>query len=325
MMMLPLFSFFATVAGLWALLRSGFATYLAMDSPNHRSLHVVPVPRIGGIVLVPTFLLAWVWLPERDIVLVVLVALLALLSYLDDRAGLPIALRLVGQLVVAVLFVLLKLDFPAIGWGVGAVLWIVWGANLYNFMDGADGIAGGMALFGFSVYGLAALSMGNQNFAIACFSIASASAGFLLFNFYPAKTFMGDSGSISLGFLAGALGLLGWRSALWPVWFPVLVFSPFIVDATVTLLKRLSRGERIWQAHHEHYYQRLVRMGWTHRRLALFEYGLMVISGVLALVLLNSVELVKYIGLLVWVSIYAAAIIWIDLCWTKHLNKTSQP
>jgi UDP-N-acetylmuramyl pentapeptide phosphotransferase/UDP-N-acetylglucosamine-1-phosphate transferase len=263
-------------------------------------------------------------MPERDIVLVALVVLLALLSYLDDRAGLPIALRLVGQLVAAVLFVVLRLDVLGIVWGVGAVLWITWCTNLYNFMDGADGVAGGMALFGFSTYGLAAAFAGDQSLAIACFSIAAASAGFLLFNFHPAKTFMGDAGSISLGFLAGALGLLGWRSALWPIWFPVLVFSPFIVDATVTLLKRLLRGECIWQAHHEHYYQRLVRMGWSHRRLALFEYGLMVVSGMLALILSNSTEFVKYIGLAGWVSIYAAAITWIDLCWTRHLNKASK-
>ena len=87
--------------------------------------------------------------------------------------------------------------------------------------------------------------------------------GFLVFNFPPARVFLGDAGSVPLGFLAGALGAQGALSGAWPMWFPVLVFSPFIVDATVTIARRVARGERIWIAHRDHYYQRLVLSGWT--------------------------------------------------------------
>jgi hypothetical protein len=97
---------------------------------------------------------------------------------------------------------------------------------------------------------------------------------FLLLNFSPARVFMGDAGSVPLGFLAGGIGIAGWRTVSWPAWFPLLVFSPFVVDASVTLARRMfMRRERFWHPHREHYYQRLVRMGWSHRRLALTEYA----------------------------------------------------
>src|SRR5206468_1963410 len=112
---------------------------------------------------------------------------------------------------------------------------ITWMTNLYNFMDGADGLAGGMAVVGFATLA----------FALACGAVASASAGFLLHNFPPARVFLGDSGAVPLGFLAAVLGAYGVIDGTWPAWFPMLVFSLFIVDATTTLLRRLARRERI--------------------------------------------------------------------------------
>ena len=317
-MLLPLLSFLATVTVLWFLLRSSLVARMTMDIPNHRSLHASPVPRIGGLVLVPAVLLVWLLLPDRNLVLVMLVAVLAFFSYMDDRSGLSAALRLVVHLLVAAAFVMQQLDHTSTAWVIAAVLWIAWCTNLYNFMDGADGLAGGMALFGFSVYGLAATSAGGLHLAISCYAISAAAAGFLLFNFPPAKTFMGDAGSIPLGFLMGVIGMFGWQSEVWPLWFPILVFSPFVVDATVTLLKRALRGERFWQAHREHYYQRLVRMGWSHRRLALSEYVLMAAAGLSAMAMLNFDARVQFVGLLLWVSLYAVAMITIDIRWRRH-------
>jgi UDP-N-acetylmuramyl pentapeptide phosphotransferase/UDP-N-acetylglucosamine-1-phosphate transferase len=165
------------------------------------------------------------------------------------------------------------------------VLWlaIAWTTNLYNFMDGSDGLAGGMAVIGFGTYASAAWIGGNVEFELLAWSIAAAAAGFLIFNFPPAKIFMGDVGSIPLGFLAGALGVAGWQRELWPLWFPLVVFAPFIVDASVTLVRRVLRGERVWEAHRQHYYQRLILSGWSHRRTAVSEYGLMLLCGAAAL------------------------------------------
>jgi UDP-N-acetylmuramyl pentapeptide phosphotransferase/UDP-N-acetylglucosamine-1-phosphate transferase len=142
-------------------------------------------------------------------------------------------------------------------------------------MDGSDGLAGGMTAIGFSAYAIAAWLGGMIGLSLLSFSIATAAAGFLIFNFPPARIFMGDVGSIPLGFLAGAIGATGWQQGLWPFWFPVMAFAPFIVDASVTLMRRLLRGQRVWQAHRQHYYQRLILSGWSHRKTAASEYALM--------------------------------------------------
>ncbi len=158
---------------------------------------------------------------------------------------------------------------------VPALLAIIWMINLYNFMDGSDGLAGGMSIAGFGTYAVAAYGGGLMELSVLAAALAGAAAGFLIWNFHKARIFMGDSGSVPLGFLAAALGLLGWQEGVWPMWFPVLVFSPFIADASVTLVKRYLRGERLSQAHRSHYYQRVLRMGLGHRGTALAAYVLM--------------------------------------------------
>jgi UDP-N-acetylmuramyl pentapeptide phosphotransferase/UDP-N-acetylglucosamine-1-phosphate transferase len=184
-------------------------------------------------------------------------------SFLDDVHSLPIAVRLPAH-VAAAFAAVLAFAMPRPGHLVGlgraalAVIAIAWMANLYNFMDGADGLAGGMALIGFAVLAIAAAQSGFTPLALAALATSSAAAGFLPFNFPPARVFLGDAGSVPLGFLAGALGAWGAVLGAWPAWFPMLVFSPFIVDASVTLLRRLLAGERVWIAHRAHAYQRLV-------------------------------------------------------------------
>jgi UDP-N-acetylmuramyl pentapeptide phosphotransferase/UDP-N-acetylglucosamine-1-phosphate transferase len=152
-------------------------------------------------------------------------------------------------------------------------------SNLYNFMDGSDGLAGGMTVIGFGYYGLFAFLAKEYDFAVINFSIAAAAMAFLLHNFYPARIFLGDVGAVPLGFLAAVLGILGWLENVWSIWLPLLVFSPFIMDSTVTLIKRLLRGKNIWQAHREHYYQRMVQSCLGHRNTALSGYALMLAVG----------------------------------------------
>jgi hypothetical protein len=187
--------------------------------------------------------------------------------------------------------------------------------NLYNFMDGADGLAGGMAVVGFSAYAAAAGLAGNAHVALTSLCVAAAAAAFLVLNFPPARIFMGDSGSIPLGFLAAALGLLGWRDESWPLWFPLVVFAPFVVDASVTLARRALRGERIWEAHRSHYYQRLVLTGWTHRQLALAEYGLMLLTSVAALLALRQAVPLQLLILASLALVYALACRTVDQRW----------
>ena len=198
-----------------------------------------------------------------------------------------------------------------------AILVIVWMTNLFNFMDGSDGLAGGMALFGFLFLALRAAWVGDAAFASLNAVVAAGALGFLGFNFHPARVFMGDAGSIPLGFLAGLVGFAGWVSGVWPIWFPLLVFSPFIVDATVTLSRRLVRGEKVWQAHREHYYQRLILLGRGHRKTALLEYALMIAAGLSALWGAAQSAVTQAILLGAWVLTYLALARAIDRRWRE--------
>jgi len=187
-----------------------------------------------------------------------------------------------------------------LGWAPIAVVAVVWMTNLYNFMDGMDGLAGGMAVFGFGFLAMAAWFAGNTPLALMNASIAAAAVAFLLFNFHPARMFLGDAGSTTFGFLAAGLGLIGWRDGAWSIWFPVLIFSPFIVDATVTLVRRAMQRERFWLAHRGHYYQRLVLSGWGHRKTAFTAYGLMILCGILAWAYHEAGDSMQLMILLLW-------------------------
>jgi len=291
------------------------ARRFALDRPNERSLHEAPVPRTGGIAvalgIAAACALAWPGLP------IVLGAALALaaVSFVDDLAGLPTLARLALHLAAAA--AALAFDLSAGGAVAFALLALAlaWTANLYNFMDGSDGLAGGMAVIGFASYGLAALLSGDARLASLSVSIAAAAGGFLVFNWHPARLFLGDVGSIPLGFLAGALGIAGWNRDVWPLWFPALVFAPFMADATLTLAKRLLRRERVWQAHREHYYQRLVRMGLGHRRTACVEYAAMAGCGALALLVFREPAAVQGIALALAAAALGGAAVWVDWHW----------
>jgi UDP-N-acetylmuramyl pentapeptide phosphotransferase/UDP-N-acetylglucosamine-1-phosphate transferase len=133
---------------------------------------------------------------------------------------------------------------------------------------------------------------------------------------------MGDSGSVPLGFLAAAFGMHGWAEHDWPLWFPLVVFSPFIVDATVTLARRLWQRQRVWQAHREHYYQRLVQLGWGHARTALAEYALMALCGVAGLYALNVDGDTQTIVLGTLAMAYMVAMLAIDATWRIDATPT---
>ncbi len=290
---------------------------MIQDIPNERSLHTEPIPRVGGIAIMAGILSGWILLFhfwEWWIVLPVLA--LFMLSLVDDVRNLSAKIRLLGHFVAAVIVV------AGAGiqwlWLLPILLFIVWMTNLFNFMDGSDGLAAGMALFGFSFYGVAGLMHGNEAFAMMNFTIGAAALGFLYHNFYPARVFMGDAGSIPLGFLAAAFGVWGWQQGYWPFWFPVLVFSPFVIDASATLLKRTRRREKLTEAHRDHYYQRLIRMGWGHRDTAVAEYMLMLAAGGSALwgIGLDAQEQGNLLAW--WGAVYLGLATWVDRRWRQH-------
>jgi len=291
---------------------------LPMDHPNERSLHATPTPRVGGLAIMSGVLAAAGWSSDTGLLPVVLAAFaLAAVSVLDDVRGLPVALRFLAHFVAAVACLLL---LGLTGWTLLlGTLAVVWMTNLYNFMDGADGLAGGMAVIGFGALALAALLGDAPGLATFCAAIAAAALAFLRFNFPPARVFMGDAGSVPLGFLAAALGILGAVQDVWPWLFPLLVFSPFIVDASVTLARRGLRGEKIWHAHRSHYYQRVVLLGASHRQLALAAYGLMLAGAALAFTLRALPQHGPWL-LVPWAAMYLLIFLSIDRRWHRIRN-----
>jgi UDP-GlcNAc:undecaprenyl-phosphate/decaprenyl-phosphate GlcNAc-1-phosphate transferase len=287
---------------------------LLADLPNARSLHATPTPRVGGLGILAGALPLAAWLGGAALAPALGCALfLAAISLADDVRSLPVEVRLPAHAIAAIVLVLTSQRAFGGNWGAAAVavVAIVWATNLFNFMDGADGLAGGMATIGFAAYAIAARDA-SPPLALACVAIASASCGFLALNFPPARVFMGDAGSIPLGFLAAAAGLGGIALDAWPAWFPLLVFSPFIADATVTLARRALRREAVWRAHRSHYYQRLVLSGWSKRRLALASYALMAAAATSALVALGSGPMQRYVIIAGWCVAYALVFFAID-------------
>ena len=247
-----------------------------LDRPNERSSHTVPTPRGGGIAVIGAVLLIWLALTIAGTLAPVLLLVpaatlgLAAVSWRDDLRGLSPLTRLVAQLAaVGIGMGALPSHDVFQGWlppvlddAATALLWL-WFVNLFNFMDGIDGIAGSEA---------AAIGIGLVLVAPApetgfpAAAIAGAAAAFLIWNWAPAKIFLGDVGSVPLGFLLGFL-LLG--AAARGVWLPALILPAyFLADATITLLRRLAAGEKVWEAHRRHFYQQAVQAGLSHAAVA---------------------------------------------------------
>lgn len=299
----------------WLVLRLLLArpAQLPTDLPNQRSLHTKAVPRGGGIAIWAGWLAAIAWLPGPKPWLFPAVAVMAV-SFCDDYRPVPVVLRLLVHAAAAAAWVMLALPdvHPIIATAV-----IVWMANLYNFMDGSDGLAAAMALTGFGAYAAGAWIAGNAD-APVLLAIAAAVVPFLAWNWPPARIFLGDVGAVPMGFLAGVFGIAGWQQGFWPAWFPALVFMPFIADATVTLARRILRAERIWEAHRSHYYQRVVRLGGGHAG-ALALYGALMIGGaasaLLALAIAPSAGPALLAG---WTLVIVVVFGAIDYYWHRH-------
>ena len=269
-----------------------------LDQPNHRSSHTSPTPRGGGLALVPVLSVAWAVLAvlgmaPLTVLAVITVALaLAALCWRDDRGGLPVLQRFGAQflaILVGLLFVpgaghvFQGLLSPALDCALTAFVWL-WFVNLYNFMDGIDGITGGQtAAIGFGAAFVAFVSADPNGGTLPLgLSLGAAALGFLAWNWSPAKLFLGEVGSIPLGYLTGWL-LLGMAGE--GHWAPALILPLYyLCDATVTLLRRAARFERIWQAHREHFYQRAVQAGLGHGAVVLRILGTdLVLIGLAAL------------------------------------------
>ena len=272
-------------AALTGLARALLRRHGVMDRPNERSSHRAAVPRGGGIAVIGVLLAAWLalWLTgdcasSGALFWIVLAGALGLaaVSWLDDlRGGVSIFLRLAAQVLAVGAGIaslpgdglVLQGIVPAfVDHALAAAAWL-WFVNLFNFMDGIDGLSGveggslGLGAFLLALLGVAPAGLGPLGLALAGVSL-----GFLFWNWHPAKIFLGDVGSVPLGYLAGWLMLALAAAGAWQA--ALLLPAYYLADATLTLAHRLLRGQRVWQAHREHIYQRVVAAGWSHGRAA---------------------------------------------------------
>lgn len=248
-----------------------------LDIPNDRSSHSTPTPTGGGLSIVFTFilfLLATGLILQTTIVEVFILALtgavLAVVGYIDDHRHIPAQWRLLIHFLVA-LALFLSLDnlpgLSVLGWQwqggwlfpLLSLVSLVWLLNLFNFMDGIDGIAGAEAITSLCSAALILWIMGAVFWPVVLLALASSVSGFLVYNWPPAKIFMGDAGSGFLGFMLGALALITSATGFISLWSWIILLAVFIGDSTATLIRRAKRGEKIHQAHRSHAYQVLSR------------------------------------------------------------------
>ncbi len=249
-----------------------------LDRPNPRSSHAAPTPRGGGIALIGVVALAWAALVRAGLASPALAyvllgaAILAVVSWIDDVRGLSPAMRLPAQFAAVAIGVAALPEthnLPQGSFALAACFTIlglvwVWWVNLFNFMDGIDGIAGSEAAAiaaGLMVF--AAIGDGiDPQTALLAAAIVGAAIGFLVWNWSPAQIFLGDVGSVPLGYLTGYLLISAAVRGQWRIALILPLY--FLADATITLFRRLLRGERVWHAHREHFYQRAVQRGLSH-------------------------------------------------------------
>jgi len=263
--------------------------------PGARQSHQVATPTGGGLGLVFSLIVSSAVIQYFQPLpifwwsfMVPGVVVLAVAGWFDDRRSVSPWLRLLVQLTVSLWllgFVCSQNSVSHIGMLAGILVAMIWLMNLYNFMDGSDGMAGFQGMFAGLV--MAVLYLVDNQTAIAMLSLAVAAvcAGFLPLNFPRARIFMGDVASVPLGFIFAALAVYGWHSgAITPV-LSILIMSVFFVDATLTLIARVFAGERWYTAHNQHVYQRLIAQGWSHSRVLFLYQSINVILVLPAIVL----------------------------------------
>lgn len=285
---------FAISVGVTLFLLRRFDKFGLVDIPNERSAHFTPTPRGGGLSFIFSFIMGAAGLILAGVIrqewlLPVLSAgpMIAIVGIMDDRRSMSAMSRLFTHFSAAFVVYLLvtkgfevnlNVSFVPEGWPIVTFIFclffVAWMVNLYNFMDGIDGLAATNAVVcGVCLAGLAWWQ--NQTELASVYILLAASvAGFLVFNWAPAKIFMGDSGSTFLGFVFATLALTAKGFANVPFVANLIVLGCFIVDATYTLLVRAVRGKRVHQAHRDHAFQHAVQTGWSHRRTVIFYSGI---------------------------------------------------
>ncbi len=263
-----------------------------IDTPNERSNHFDPTPKGAGIGIILSLLIVYyIFLPINDLIFTSSILSLCLMSFINDNINISIIFRLFIHILLS-LFVLmfwqpllnLSLLNDIIPNWLGTILiilFIIWMTNLYNFMDGIDGISCVQCIIiGIGVGSCLFYSEGiNKIENLLSGFLVGSSIAFLIWNWHPARVFLGDAGSIPIGFINAILALLLFKNGFWYV--ALILNNYYLADSSITLIKRIMKKEKPWQAHKSHFYQKAIKNGNTHSNVCFF----IAIHGILLIVL----------------------------------------
>ncbi len=302
-----------------------------VDNPNERTMHTGSIPRGGGLVICLFVLMALIYFSvfsDRGTLFIGLAACLTAwmaLSWSDDRVDLSPRFRFAMQIAIAALTVSL-LGWVNVFWGMSfgllgsvlSVIGILWMANLYNFMDGMDGLAASQSIVASITLGVWFHYLGDLQLAMVCTVVAAASYGFLMWNWQPANVFMGDVGSVSLGAFFATLMIVAANRHGLPIDSLLMIFSVFIADATITLANRLRKGEKVWLPHRSHFYQRAGLAGAKHAHVVIVGIVMMILSALLATFSVLNRDI---IGLIIGANV---VLLVLAACWVVRLEKRNR-
>ncbi|KKI55059.1 Undecaprenyl-phosphate N-acetylglucosaminyl 1-phosphate transferase [Staphylococcus equorum subsp. equorum] len=275
-----------------------------VDKPNFRKVHTKPVSVLGGTVILFAFLLG-VWLGhpiETEVKpLVIGSVLIYLVGLVDDIYDLKPVIKLIGQVIAALVVVYygVTIDFislpigPTIHFGVFGipitVIWIVAITNAINLIDGLDGLASGVSMIALMTIGFIAILQANIFIMMICSVLIGALLGFLFFNFHPAKIFLGDSGALLVGFIVGFLSLLGFKNITFiSLFFPIVILAVPFIDTLFAMIRRVKKGQHIMQADKSHLHHKLLELGYSHRQTVVLIYSIALLFSLASIILYLS-------------------------------------
>ena len=297
----------------------------AVDAPNHRKVHARIMPRLGGLAIYFAFLIGYIFLKattgfqtEYGTAILIAATIIVITGVVDDMREISAKAKMLGQFIAALIVVFVggiqievinlpfggTIDFGILGIPL-TILWIVGITNAINLIDGLDGLAAGVSTIACITLAVMAMIMGN-GFVIAMASIlAAASLGFLVFNFHPAKIFMGDTGALFLGFMISVIALLGFKNVtIISFIIPIIMLGVPISDTFFAIVRRLRTGKKWSDPDKSHLHHCLLNKGFTHRQTVLLIYGIAAMFGLAAIIF----SMAKLWGALILIAVILIAI-----------------
>ncbi|MDW4159176.1 MraY family glycosyltransferase [Staphylococcus saprophyticus] len=275
-----------------------------VDQPNFRKVHTKPISVLGGTVILLSFLVGiWLGHPIETEVkpLVIGSVLIYLVGLIDDIYDLKPIMKLLGQVIAALVVVYygVTIDFislpigPMIHFGIFGipitVIWIVAITNAINLIDGLDGLASGVSMIALMTIGFIAILQANIFIIMICSVLIGALLGFLFFNFHPAKIFLGDSGALLVGFIVGFLSLLGFKNITFvSLFFPIVILAVPFIDTLFAMIRRVKKGQHIMQADKSHLHHKFLELGYSHRQTVLLIYSIAILFSLSSIILYLS-------------------------------------